>query len=85
MPISIKPSCPSNYILRDSYKTSSGKCSQSRCVRKTGIIRGKSKERAERSLKKTKANSNAGYILTVNVVKIKYCDMVILANLIIVN
>ena len=58
MPISIKPSCPSNYTLRDSYKTSSGKCSPSRCVRKTGLIKGKSSERAERSFKASRNSSN---------------------------
>jgi len=57
MPISLKPSCPSGYILRDSYKTSSGKCTSSRCVRKTGLIKGKSSERAERSFKESKERS----------------------------
>lgn len=57
MPISLKPHCPSNYTLRDSYKTSSGKCSPSRCVRKSGIIRGKSTERAQRSFIKSKERS----------------------------
>jgi hypothetical protein len=54
MPSSLKPSCPSNYILRDSYKTASGKCTPSRCVRKTGLLKGKSKERAERSFKESR-------------------------------
>jgi hypothetical protein len=54
---SLKPTCPSNYTLRDSYKTSSGKCSPSRCVRKSGLLRGKSKERAQRSFKKSKERS----------------------------
>lgn len=57
MPKTYKPSCPANYILRDSYKTSSGKCSQSRCVRKTGILPGKSSERAEKSFKLSKKRS----------------------------
>lgn len=57
MPKTYKPSCPTNYILRDSYKTASGKCSQSRCVRKTGILRGKSSERAEKSFKVSKKRS----------------------------
>ena len=48
MPVSIKPSCPSGHILRDSYKTVSGKCSPSRCVRKTGLLKGKSSVRAEK-------------------------------------
>ena len=54
MPISIKPSCPKNYILRDAYKTVSGKCAQTRCIRKTGLISGKSSERAEKSFKESK-------------------------------
>ena len=29
MPITRNPLCPSGYILRDAYKTASGKCSQS--------------------------------------------------------
>jgi len=57
MPITRKPSCPSNYVLRDSYKTASGKCAQPRCVRKTGIIKGKSSERAEKSFKDAKTRS----------------------------
>ena len=36
--ITKKPTCPSGYILRNAYKTKSGKVIQSRCVHKTGII-----------------------------------------------
>jgi hypothetical protein len=57
MPKSIKPSCPANYILRNSYKTASGKCSQTRCIRKTGLLKGKSSEKAERSFKASKERS----------------------------
>lgn len=57
MPISIKPSCPKGYVLRDSYKTSSGKCTPSRCVRKTGILKGKSSVRAEKSFEEAKERS----------------------------
>jgi hypothetical protein len=59
MPVSIKPTCPSGHVLRESYKTSSGKCSPSRCVRKTGILTGKSSVRAEKHYKEAKENSKA--------------------------
>jgi len=58
MPISRKPSCPSGYILRDSYKTISGKCTPSRCIRKTGLLPGKSSEKTEKSIEKAKMRSN---------------------------
>ena len=57
MPITLKPSCPSGHILRDSYKTSSGKCTPSRCVRKTGLLKGKSSERAIRSFREANERS----------------------------
>lgn len=57
MPISRKPSCPTNYILRDSYKTKSGKCTPSRCIRKTGLIKGKSSEREAKHLEEIKDQS----------------------------
>jgi hypothetical protein len=57
MPKSIKPSCPSGYILRNSFKTKTGKCSQSQCVRKTGLLKGKSSERAEKYFEEAKENS----------------------------
>jgi hypothetical protein len=65
MPISIKPSCPIGYVLRDSYKTSSGKCSQSRCVRKSGLLKGKSSVRAEKSFKKAKERSKKALKMTI--------------------
>ena len=52
MPVSRKPSCSTGYILRDSYQSKSGKCVSSRCIRKTGLLPGKSSERTERILKK---------------------------------
>jgi len=58
MPKSLKPSCPSGYVLRNAYKTPSGKCTKSRCVIKTGLIRGKSSEREARSLKLSKKRSS---------------------------
>ena len=61
MSLSITPYCPRNYIIRDSYKTKSGFCSQSRCVRKTGLLKGKSSVRTKRLLKK--ANNLSNYAL----------------------
>ena len=58
MPISRKPSCPSGYILRDSYKTISGKCTPSRCIRKAGLLPGKSSEKANKSIERAKMRSN---------------------------
>lgn len=58
MPISRKPSCPSGYILRDSYKTISGKCTPSRCIRKAGLLPGKSSEKAKKSIERAKMRSN---------------------------
>ena len=52
MHVSRKPSCPSGYILRDSYQSKSGKCVSSRCIRKTGLLPGKSSERTEALIKK---------------------------------
>ena len=52
MALSKKPSCPSGYILRESYKTKAGKCVSARCIRKTGLMRGKSSEKTTRLLKK---------------------------------
>ena len=52
MPVSKKPSCPTGYILRDSYQSKSGKCVSSRCIRKTGLLPGKSSERTEELIKK---------------------------------
>ena len=52
MSVSRKPSCPTGYILRDSYKTKLGKFVSSRCIRKTGLLPGKSSERTEALIKK---------------------------------
>jgi hypothetical protein len=57
MSVSRKPSCPTGYILRDSYKTKSGKCVSSRCIRKTGLLPGKSSERTEALIKKATMRS----------------------------
>ena len=52
MSVSRKPSCSTGYILRDSYQSKSGKCVSSRCIRKTGLLPGKSSERTEELIKK---------------------------------
>lgn len=52
MAITRKPSCPSGHILRESYHSKSGKLVRARCVRKTGLMRGKSSEKTARLLKK---------------------------------
>ena len=46
MAISRKPSCPSGHILRESYRSKSGKVVRARCIRKTGVFRGKASEKA---------------------------------------
>jgi hypothetical protein len=61
MAVSKKPSCPSGYILRESYKTKSGKRVSARCIRKTGLMRGKSSEKTVRLLKK--ASQRASHAL----------------------
>ena len=48
--ISRKPSCPGGMTLRESYIAKSGKRVSARCVRKTGLMRGKSSERMSRML-----------------------------------
>jgi hypothetical protein len=48
--ISRKPSCPGGMTLRESYIAKSGKRVSARCVRKTGLMRGKSSERMYRML-----------------------------------
>ena len=58
---SSKPYCPSGRILRESYKTKSGKRVPARCIRKTGIFRGKSSEKTTRIL--IKASQRAKYAL----------------------
>jgi len=52
MTITSKPSCPGGHVLRESYHSKSGKLVKARCIRKTGIMRGKSSEKAERIIKK---------------------------------
>lgn len=53
MPKSRKPSCPKGMTLRESYKRrGSKKRVGSRCVSKTGLLRGKSANRTARTLKK---------------------------------
>lgn len=46
MSLSRKPSCPSGHVLRESYHSPSGKLVKARCVRKTGVFRGKASEKA---------------------------------------
>jgi hypothetical protein len=53
MAVSRKPLCPGGYVLRESYRSKSGKCVSARCIRKTGIMRGKSSNRTVRLLKKS--------------------------------
>ena len=55
--ISRKPSCPGGMTLRESYIAKSGKRVSARCVRKTGLMRGKSSERMSRML--ARANMRA--------------------------
>jgi hypothetical protein len=51
MPISKKPYCPSGYILRESYLSKLGKRISARCIRRTGLMRGKSSEKKIHLLK----------------------------------
>jgi len=58
--LSRKPSCPSGMVLRESYTAKSGKRVAARCIRKTGLMRGKASERMSRmiaraSMRATKA------------------------------
>ncbi len=46
MAVSRKPSCPSGHVLRESYHSKSGKVVRARCIRKTGVFRGKASEKA---------------------------------------
>lgn len=59
MSLTKKPSCPSGYILRNSYKTKSGNISQARCIRKTGILPGKSSNKAEKLLHLSEMSAEA--------------------------
>lgn len=71
--ISHKPYCKKGFVLRDSYKIASGECSQSRCIRKTGLLPGKSSDRAEKSFKKSKANAIKAINLSIKKgIKIRY-------------
>lgn len=46
--LSRKPLCPSGYVIRESYQAKSGKRVSARCVRKTGLMRGKSTVRQDK-------------------------------------
>lgn len=52
MAITKKPSCPKDHILRESYKVQSGKRVSARCIRKPGLIHGKSTDKTVSLLKK---------------------------------
>lgn len=47
MAVTRKPSCPSGHVLRESYRSASGKLVRARCIRKTGVFRGKASEKME--------------------------------------
>lgn len=57
MSVSKKPSCPSGHVLRESYRSKSGKVVRARCIRKTGIFPGKASEKA--ALRKSQAAARA--------------------------
>jgi len=57
MAVSRKPSCPSGHILRESYHSKSGKVVRARCIRKTGVFRGKATEKA--AIRKSRAAARA--------------------------
>jgi len=57
MPISRIPSCPPGHIIRESYKTHSGNTVKARCVRKTGILPGKSTEKMKQRINNMNKNS----------------------------
>ena len=58
MAITRKPSCPKGHVLRESYHSKSGKLVKARCVRKTGLMRGKSSNKTARLLKKASNRAN---------------------------
>jgi hypothetical protein len=58
MALTYKPSCPSNYILRESYYSKSGKLIKSRCIRKSGLMNGKSSNKKIKLLKKASQRAN---------------------------
>jgi hypothetical protein len=57
MAVSRKPSCPSGHVLRESYRSKSGKVVSARCIRKTGIFRGKASNKA--AMRRSKALESA--------------------------
>lgn len=57
MAVSRKPSCPSGHIIRESYRSKSGKVVHARCIRKTGVFRGKASNKA--AMRRTKAAESA--------------------------
>jgi len=57
MVVSRKPSCPSGHVLRESYHSKSGKMVRARCIRKTGVFRGKASEKA--AVRKSQAAARA--------------------------
>jgi len=57
MTVSRKPSCPSGHVIRESYHSKSGKVVRARCIRKTGVFRGKASEKA--SIRKSQAAARA--------------------------
>ena len=57
MSVSKKPSCPSGHVLRESYRSKSGKVVRARCIRKTGIFPGKASEKA--AMRKSRAAARA--------------------------
>jgi len=57
MVVSRKPSCPSGHVLRESYHSKSGKVVRARCIRKTGVFRGKASEKA--AVRKSQAAARA--------------------------
>jgi hypothetical protein len=58
MGITRKPSCPGGHVLRESYRSKSGKLVKAMCVRKTGLMRGKSSVKREYFLKKASQRAN---------------------------
>jgi hypothetical protein len=57
MAVSRKPSCPSGHVLRESYHSKSGKVVRARCIRKTGVFRGKASEKA--AIRQSQATARA--------------------------
>jgi hypothetical protein len=57
MAVSRKPSCPKGMIIRESYRSKSGKRVSARCVSKTGLLKGKSSVRTSKLLAKSAMRS----------------------------